>query len=97
MAGAYNPPVLSDADRVHFVIEFLRDCEFPRFGMRRGERWGYVLHEMTEPILHAIKTGGRFRFAGGQCLAIDVSLIYEGLPNLEYSQLMSTIPPTDRT
>ncbi len=30
--------------------------------------------------------GDRFDFAGGQCLAIDVDIIYEGPGNLDFSR-----------
>lgn len=70
---------------LHAVIRFKRDCTFPRFSMSAGERWGFAVGKGNRARLDAIKTGQRFDFAGGQCLAEDVELIYEGPGNLAYS------------
>ena len=69
----------------HAVIRFTRDCQFPRFSMKKGERWGFVASGKNADRLDAIKSGQRFDFAGGQCLAEDVEIIYYGPGNLEYS------------
>lgn len=86
--GPCNPakvlPV-HDVDRPHAVIRFKRDVQFPRFGMRTGERWGFVVFGKHEERLKRIKAGERFDFAGGQCLAEDVEIVYEGPCGLEYS------------
>ncbi|MBK4736219.1 hypothetical protein JJB74_16470 [Noviherbaspirillum sp. DKR-6] len=75
-----------DRDKLHAVIRFKRAIQFPRFSMREGERWGFVLFRKTLTNLKAIEAGERFDFAGGQCLADDVELIYVGPGNIEYSR-----------
>jgi hypothetical protein len=50
-----------------------------------GERWGFVIHPKSVHQLKAIEAGERFKFAGGQCLAEDVDLIYLGPADSEYS------------
>lgn len=70
---------------LHAVIRFKRDCNFPRFSMKAGERWGFCLGGANREKLEAIKAGRRFDFAGGQCLAEDVDIVYEGPSNLAYS------------
>ena len=72
------------ADR-HAVIRFKRDCSFPRFPMKSGERWGFAVGSKSEAWLKAIQAGERFDFAGGLCLAEDVEIIYDGPGNMEYS------------
>lgn len=74
-----------DVDLPHAVIRFKRDVRFPRFSMKQGERWGFVVFGKMEQRLRAIKAGERFEFAGGQCLAEDVEIIYEGPCGMEYS------------
>lgn len=76
---------MNDAERQHAVIRFKRDVTFPRFSMKKGERWGFVIFGKMMDRLAAIKSGERFEFAGGQCLAEDVEVIYEGPCNLNYS------------
>lgn len=76
---------MSDVIDLHAVIQFQRDVIFPRFSMSKGERWGFVVYGKYERMLHAIKAGERFEFAGGQCLAEDVRIIYEGPGDLNYS------------
>ncbi len=77
---------MSDTKTPHSaVIKFKRDVQFPRFSMKAGERWGFVIADANIGRLAAIKTGDRFDFAGGQCLTKDVELIYEGPGNLQYS------------
>jgi hypothetical protein len=56
---------------------FIRDINFPRFGVQKGEvlkcyrEWGTGLDYMQ-----AIETGeDRFPFAGGQCLLTDVKVL----------------------
>lgn len=78
--------VAKEEDPPHAVIRFKRDISFPRFSMAKGERWGFVVFGKKEAIVSAIKSGGRFEFAGGQCLADDVELIYEGPGNINYSK-----------
>lgn len=70
----------------HAVIRFKRSISFPRFSMEKGERWGFTVFGRNEAIVNAIKEGGRFDFAGGQCLADDVELIYEGPGDINYSR-----------
>lgn len=53
--------------------------------MKAGERWSFIIAGSNVDRIRAIKTGERFNFAGGQCLAQDVDLIYEGPRNLQYS------------
>jgi len=74
-----------DAAKLHAVIKFKRDISLPRFSMKAGERWGFVVFGKMERLLAAIKAGDRFEFAGGQCLAEDVEVVYEGPANIEYS------------
>ncbi|MBN3776596.1 hypothetical protein G3O06_03325 [Burkholderia sp. Ac-20345] len=78
--------VVRDADLPRAVIRFKRAVQFPRFGMAEGERWGFVVYGKTADRIAAIKAGDRFDFAGGQCLAIDVEIIYEGPANLDFSR-----------
>jgi hypothetical protein len=77
---------VSDADLPHAVIRFKRSISFPRFSMKEGERWGFVVWGKNAERIAAIKAGDRFDFAGGQCLAQDVELIYEGTADLDYSR-----------
>lgn len=78
----------------HAVIRFKRDVSFPRFGMKRGERWGFVVHRKWATAIENIKAGGRFDFAGGQCLAEDVEIVYEGPGDLNYSIACGNIQVT---
>ena len=75
-----------DAALPHAVIRFKRAVQFPRFSMAEGERWGFVVYGKTADRIAAIKAGDRFDFAGGQCLAVDVDIIYEGPGNLDFSR-----------
>jgi hypothetical protein len=79
-------PQVRDADLPHAVIRFKRAVSFPRFSMAEGERWGFVVWGKTADLVSAIKAGERFNFAGGQCLADDVELVYEGPGDLEFSR-----------
>jgi len=74
-----------DSKRIYAVIRFKRDVVFPRFPMKAGERWSFVVFGKMVTRLAALKAGERFDFAGGVCLAEDVELIYEGLPGIEHS------------
>lgn len=72
------------------VIQFKRSIKFPRFSMEKGERWGFALshhwkNSANRDRLRAIECGERFDFAGGQCLAEDVSVIYIGRGDRGYS------------
>lgn len=82
-----------DLQRQHAVIRFKRAVEFPRFSMNAGERWGFVVYGKTRVMLDAIKAGQRFLFAGGQGLAEDVEVIYEGPCGHEYSVACGNIAP----
>lgn len=77
----------------HAVIRFKRAVSFPRFSMKEGERWGFVVYKKWQDRLDQIKRGERFDFAGGQCLAQDVEIIYEGDCGLEYSLAAGYIKP----
>ena len=79
-------PQVRDADLPHAVIRFRRAVSFPRFSMAEGERWGFVVWGKNADRIAAIKAGERFNFAGGQCLAEDVELVYEGPADLEFSR-----------
>lgn len=74
-----------DLDMPHAVIRFTRDVTFPRFSMKAGETWGFVVFKKWAQRLQQIKDGHRFEFAGGQCLPQDVEIIYEGPCGREYS------------
>lgn len=76
---------MNDANRPHGVIRFKRAVTFPRFSMEEGERWSFVIFGKWVEHLAAIRAGERFDFAGGQCLAQDVEIIYEGPAGLEHS------------
>lgn len=76
---------ISDLDLPHAVIRFKRRVELPRFTMDAGERWGFVVFGKYKELIEQIKRGERFDFAGGQVLANDVEVIYEGDCGLEYS------------
>lgn len=67
------------------VIEFQSDVTFPRFSMKRGDRWGFVVSGKQADWLDRIACGQRFDFAGGQCLAEDVLLVYLGPADMDYS------------
>jgi hypothetical protein len=86
MAGNSGKHNVRDAELPHAVIQFRRAVRFPRFSMSEGERWGLVVWGKNAERVEAIKAGERFDFAGGQCLAEDVELIYEGPANLEFSR-----------
>lgn len=75
------------------VIRFNRDVEFPNFDMKTGERWGFQARGNLVDRLERIKAGKRFEFAGGQCLARDVELVYEGRSGRKYSAAMGTTEP----
>lgn len=77
---------ISDVDRTHAVIRFRCAVSFPRFNMKEGERWSFVVYGKHRERLAALKEGRRFEFAGGQCLAEDVELIYEGPCGEAYSR-----------
>lgn len=79
-------------DRLHAVIQFKKSIQFPRFSMSKGERWGMVIHPKSVHVINAIEAGERFKFAGGQCLAEDVELIYLGPADLGYSRACGYIP-----
>lgn len=81
-----NQRAVRDADLPHAVIRFRRAVTFPRFSMVEGERWGFVVFGKCADRVAALKAGQRFDFAGGQCLAEDVELIYEGPGDLEWSR-----------
>ena len=74
------------AGRTYAVIRFKQDIQFPRFSMMKGERWSFVVYGNWIEHLSAIKSGNRFPFAGGQCLAEDVEIIYEGPAGAEHSR-----------
>lgn len=80
-------------DELHAVIRFKRDVAFPRFSMKCGERWGFVAFKKRADWLRLIKAGERFDFAGGQCLAEDVEVIYEGPPNTDFCIAAGYIKP----
>lgn len=77
----------------HAVIQFKRSVDFPRFSMRSGERWSFVVYGKWADRLARLKAGDRFDFAGGQCLAQDVELIYEGPCDINYSIAAGHIKP----
>ncbi|WP_205804567.1 hypothetical protein [Burkholderia sp. Ac-20365] len=85
------------SERLHAVIRFKRTVDFPRFSMEEGQTWSFAVYGALEQRLAAIKAGERFDFAGGQCLAQDVELIYEGPGNREFARFrngggMSVVP-----
>lgn len=77
----------------HAVIEFQLDLTFPRFSMKRGERWGFVVWGKQADWLDRITSGQRFEFAGGQCLAEDVLLVYLGPADIDYTYAASYARP----
>jgi hypothetical protein len=76
----------TEIDMLHAVIQFNRGVQFPRFAMKQGEKWGFVVFRKWADAVKAIQAGERFAFAGGQCLAEDVDLVYLGPGNEEYSR-----------
>lgn len=66
------------------VIEFQSDVTFPRFSMKRGERWSFAVSDKQSDLVHRINSGQRFKFAGGQCSAEDVLLVYVGPHGMDY-------------
>jgi hypothetical protein len=54
--------------------------------MKEGEKWGFVVSKKWADAVKAIQAGERFTFAGGQCLAEDVRLIYLGPGDEGYSR-----------
>ena len=95
--GARSEQVISDVDMPHAVIEFLRDTDLPRFSMKAGERWGFIVHRKYETMLENIKRGERFDFAGGQVLAQDVRVVYEGDCGIGYSIATRAVPDPAET
>lgn len=83
----------NDLELPHAVIRFKRAVSFPRFSMSEGERWGFVVYKKWQDRVDQIKRGEPFEFAGGQCLAQDVEIIYEGDCGLEYSLAAGYIEP----
>lgn len=77
----------------HAVIEFQVDLCLPRFSMKRGERWGFAVAGKQVDLLDRITSGQRFDFAGGQCLAEDVLLVYYGPADIDYSYAKSYARP----
>ena len=96
-AGANSNQPISDADMPHAVIEFLSDTNLPRFSMKAGERWGFIVHRKYETMLENIKRGERFDFAGGQVLAQDVMVVYEGDCGIGYSIATRAVPDPAET
>lgn len=82
-----------DMQRQHAVIRFKRKVDFPRFSMEAGQRWSFVVYGKMKVMLDAIKAGERFLFAGGQGLAEDVEIIYEGPCGEEYSIASGHVAP----
>ena len=76
----------TERTNLHAVIRFKRALSFPRYSMKAGERWGFVAFRKRVDHLKAIQAGERFDFAGGQCLAEDVEVIYIGQGHSEYSR-----------
>ena len=94
-ASSQDAKPAPDLDMPHAVIEFLRDINLPRFSMKAGERWGFVVHRKYEAMLENIKRGERFDFAGGQVLAQDVKVVYEGDCGRGYSIATRAIADPD--
>jgi hypothetical protein len=67
------------------VVRFKRHIEFPRFSVNLGERWNFEIGPKSQALLHAIKLGERFPFAGGDCLSQDVEVLYEGPSGREHA------------
>ena len=76
----------TEIEMLHAVIKFKRPVQFPRFSMKEGEKWGFVVYRKWVDVVEAIQAGERFAFAGGQCLAEDVDLIYLGPGDEHYSR-----------
>lgn len=83
---------ITDVDRPHAVVRFRRDCTFPRFTVKAGETFSFVVYGKWATALENIRAGRRFDYAGGQCLAEDVEIIYEGPCNRDYSIAAGDIP-----
>ena len=81
--GNYTPA--NDLSQLHAVIRFKRRIDLPRFSMKAGELWGFVVYGKCAKRLDQIKSGERFEFAGAQVLSQDVEIVYEGKSGLEYS------------
>jgi hypothetical protein len=88
-----NTHPVRDSELPHAVIRFKRCVNFPRFSMKEGERWGFLAYRKWADRLASIKRGEPFEFAGGQCLAQDVEILYEGPATLEYSLAAGYIRP----
>jgi hypothetical protein len=83
-----------DARRHHAVICFRRAVSFPRFAMAAGERWSFVVYGKNRERLEKIRSGERFEFAGGLCLAEDVEILYEGPCGLQEAIAAGRVVPT---
>lgn len=84
---------MSAIDLHQAVLEFQSDVTFPRFSMKRGERWGFAVYGKQADWLDRIACGQRFDFAGGQCLAEDVLLVYLGPADMDYSYAAGYVRP----
>jgi len=94
----------TDDTWLHAVIRFKRAIQFPRFSVKEGDRWGFVVYKKRIDWLKAIESGNRFVFAGGDCLAEDVEILYIGTCDTEYSRtaghiknLATSTSPAPRT
>lgn len=77
--------------RLNAVIRFNRAVQFPKFSMKAGERWGFAVFRKTIDHIKAIQAGDRFAFAGGECLAQDVDIVYIGSDDFHYSRATGAI------
>lgn len=76
----------TDDTWLHAVIRFKRTIQFPRFSVKEGERTSFVVYKKRIDWLKAIESGKRFVFAGGDCLAEDVEILYIGTCDTEFSR-----------
>lgn len=60
------------------VIEFQRPLVLPRFSIKKGERWSFLVTGKLLDRIEAIQRGDEFEFGGGQVQAQDVKIIYDG-------------------
>ena len=52
----------TEDEMLHAVIQFKRAVQFPRFAMKEGEKWGFVVYRKWADAVKAIQAGERCAF-----------------------------------
>jgi hypothetical protein len=74
------------------AIRFLHDVKLPRFSMKKGERWSFVVWKKMELRLREICTAEFFEFAAGLCPSKYVELVYLGPGDSGLSRAAGWVP-----